>query len=54
MLLMHKFVQRYRVGIFYNERPRSTPLDPRLMFFGITDRSVTARTWMQIRPNWGH
>ena len=29
---MQKFVPRSRVGIFYNERTRSTPLDPELMF----------------------
>ena len=29
---MQKFVPRSRVGIFYNERTRSTPLDPKLMF----------------------
>jgi hypothetical protein len=54
VLLMHKFVQWSRVGIFCNERPRSTPLDPKLMFWGITDRTITARTWVQIVPNWGH
>jgi hypothetical protein len=30
--LVHKFVQRSRVGIFRNERTRSTPLEPKLMF----------------------
>ena len=29
---MQKFVPRSRVGIFPNERTRSTPLDPKLMF----------------------
>jgi hypothetical protein len=29
---MHKFVPRYRVAIFRNERTWSTPLDPKLMF----------------------
>ena len=32
--LVQKFVPRSRVGIFRNERTRSTPLDPKLMFFG--------------------
>ena len=27
-----KFVPRSRIGIFHNERTRSTPLDPKLMF----------------------
>ena len=31
--LVHKFVPRRRVGIFRNERTRSTPLDPNLMFW---------------------
>jgi len=30
--LVQKFVARSRVGIFRNERTRSTPLDPKLMF----------------------
>ena len=29
---LQKFVPRSRVGIFRNERTRSTPLDPKLMF----------------------
>ena len=31
--LMQKFVQRTRIGIFGNECTRSTPLDPKLMFW---------------------
>ena len=31
--LVQKFVLRSRVGIFRNERTRSTPLDPKLMFW---------------------
>ena len=30
--LVQKFVPRSRVGIFFNERTWSTPLDPKLMF----------------------
>ena len=30
--LVQKFVPRSRVGTFRNERTRSTPLDPKLMF----------------------
>ena len=30
--LVQKFMPRSRVGIFRNERTRSTPLDPKLMF----------------------
>ena len=31
--LMQKFVPRSRIGIFRNERTRSDPLDPKLMFW---------------------
>ena len=30
--LKQKFVPRRRIRIFHNERTRSTPLDPKLMF----------------------
>src|SRR6185369_16728726 len=33
--LVQKFVPRNRVGIFPNEHTRSTPLDPKLMFWCI-------------------
>jgi hypothetical protein len=32
--LSHKFAEKSRVGIFLNERTRSTPFDPKLMFKG--------------------
>ena len=31
--LVQKFVPRSRIGIFRNESTRSTPLDPKLMFW---------------------
>jgi hypothetical protein len=31
--LVHKLVQRSRLGIFHTEDNRSTPLDPKLMFW---------------------
>ena len=34
--LVQKFVPRSRVGIFCNERTRSTPLDPKLMFWCVS------------------
>ena len=34
--LVKKFVPRSRVGIFRNERTRSIPLDPKLMFWCIS------------------
>ena len=33
---MQKFVPRGRVRIFYNERTRSTPLEPKLMFWCVS------------------
>ena len=35
---VQKFVPRSRVGIFRNERTRSTPWDPKLMFWCISYR----------------
>ena len=34
--LVQKFVPGSRVGIFHNERTRSTPLDPKLMFWCVS------------------
>jgi hypothetical protein len=34
--LMQKFMPRIRVGIFHNERTRSTPLDPKLIFWCVS------------------
>ena len=34
--LVQKFVPRSRVGIFRNERTRSTPLYPKLVFWGVS------------------
>ena len=33
--LVQKFMPRSRIGIFRNQRTRSTPLDPKLMFWCI-------------------
>src|SRR6185437_12235371 len=33
--LVQQFVKQSRIGIFRNERTRSTPLDPKLMFWCI-------------------
>jgi hypothetical protein len=49
--LTHKFAKRSCVGSFRNEHTRSTPLDPKLMFCGVSDPFVTARNSMQNRPN---
>jgi hypothetical protein len=39
--LMPKFEQRIHVGIFHNERTQSIPLDPKLIFWGISGCFVT-------------
>ena len=57
--LMQKFVPRCLVRIFCNERSRSAPLDPKLMFWCVSFRSdafwnsfATARNLVQNAPNW--
>jgi hypothetical protein len=49
--LVHKFAKQSRIGIFRNDRNRSTPLDTKLMFWGVSDRFVTASKSMQNWPN---
>jgi hypothetical protein len=49
--LTHKFVKRSCVRTFHNERTRSTPLDPKLMFWRVSDRFITLRKSMQNWPN---
>ena len=56
---MQKFVPRSRVGIFCNERTRSTPLDPKknvlvhfIKFWCIWDHLVDLQNSMQNGPNW--
>jgi hypothetical protein len=52
--LTHKFAKRSYVEKFRNERTSSTQFDPKLMFWGVSDRFVTARKSMQNWPNWCH
>jgi hypothetical protein len=52
--LTHKFAKQICVEIFGNERTWSTPLDPKLMFWGVSNRFVTARKSMQNWLNWCH
>jgi hypothetical protein len=40
--LTHKYAKQIHVRIFRNERTRSTPLDPKLMFCDVSDHFVTA------------
>jgi hypothetical protein len=49
--LSHKFSKQIRVGLFRNERTRSTAFDPKLIFWGVSVRFVTARKSMQNWPN---
>jgi hypothetical protein len=49
--LAQKFAKQSHIGIFRNERTRSTPFDPKLMFWGIAGCFVTARKSMQNWPN---
>jgi hypothetical protein len=49
--LTHKFPKRSCFKIFQNECTQSFPLDPKLMFWGISDRFVAARKSWQNWPN---
>jgi hypothetical protein len=50
--LLHKFAKQTLVGIFRNERTRSTPFDPKLMLWGVAGHFVTARKSLVNWPNW--
>jgi hypothetical protein len=52
--IMHKFVKRSCFEIFRNECTRSTQLDPKLMFWGISDRFITAQKLSRNWPNRCH
>jgi hypothetical protein len=52
--LTHKFAKQRYVGKFRNECTRSTALDPKIIFWGVSDRFVTARKSIQSWPNWCH
>jgi len=42
--LLQKFVPRSRVGVYHDERTRSTPLDPKLMFWSVSYHLVAFGT----------
>ena len=45
--LVQKFVPRSRIGIFRNERTQSTPLDPKLTFWCVSNYLGASRTvWL--------
>jgi hypothetical protein len=48
------FAKRSCVGFFPNERTQSSPFDPKLIFWGVSDCFVTARKSVQNGPNWVH
>jgi hypothetical protein len=50
--LTPKYAKRSCVGSFRNERTRSNPLDPKLMFWRFSDHFIAARKLMQNWPNW--
>ena len=51
--LVQKFVPRSPVGIFRNERTRSTPLDPKLMFWCISYHlGVFGDVWLPYDTRW--
>jgi hypothetical protein len=52
--LSPKFARKSRVGIFRNELTQSTPLDAKLMFWGVPDHFVATRKSMQNLPNSRH
>jgi hypothetical protein len=45
--LMHKLMQRSRIGMFCDEHTRSSPLVPEEMFCGILDHFVAAQSLEQ-------
>jgi hypothetical protein len=52
--LTHNFAKQSCVGIFHNERTRSTPFDPKHMFWSISNCFITARKLLQSWPNMCH
>ena len=43
--LVQKFVRRSRIGIFLNKSTRSTPLDPKLMFWRVSYHLAFGTVW---------
>jgi len=51
--LVQKFVSRSHFRIFRNERTRSTPLDPKLMFWSVSHYSDAFGTvWLAHKTRW--
>jgi hypothetical protein len=51
MPLTHMFGKESRVRIFRNDRTQSTPLDAKLIFWGVPDHFVATRKSMQNLTN---
>ena len=51
--VVQKFLPRSRIGIFRNERTRSTPLDPKLMFWCVSYRLRAFGTVKLPYKTWG-
>ena len=50
---LQKFVPRSRVGFFHNERTRSTPFNPKLMFWCISYHlGVFGTVWLPYGTRW--
>src|SRR6185503_13969399 len=51
--LVQKFVPRSSIGIFCNERTRSTPLDPKLLFWCVSYHfGAIGTVWMPYESRW--
>jgi hypothetical protein len=49
-LLIQKFAKQSCVEIFHNERTRSTPLDPKLLFWRVSDRLKVNAKLAELAP----
>jgi hypothetical protein len=52
--LTYKFAKQCCIGTFRNQGTQSTPLDPKLMFWRVSDAFDTAQKSMQNWPNRRH
>ena len=50
--LVQKFVPRCRVGIFRNERTRSTPLDPKMTFWCVSVHLAMSNYYTKLEAKW--
>ena len=50
--LVQKLVPRSHIGIFRNERSRSNPLDPKLMFWCVYHLGAFGTVWLPYETRW--